>query len=96
MSGIRISAVAAVGTMTIAAFAGAGGLGWFINLGFKFAKYWIGIVRSDSSFTIGFRIDFLLGRLEHAVTQKVSCQRIRYRIFQRKTPFGKNYYFLLM
>ena len=28
MAGIRISAVAAVGTMTIAAFAGAGGLGW--------------------------------------------------------------------
>ena len=31
MSGIRIAAVAAVGTMTIAAFAGAKGLGWFID-----------------------------------------------------------------
>ena len=30
MSGIRIAAVGAVGTMTIAAFAGANGLGWFI------------------------------------------------------------------
>ena len=33
MAGIRIAAVASVGTMTIAAFAGAKGLGWFINLG---------------------------------------------------------------
>ena len=35
MAGIRIAAVASVGTMTIAAFAGAKGLGWFINLGLK-------------------------------------------------------------
>ncbi len=33
MSGVRISTVAAIGNMTIAAFAGAGGLGWFINMG---------------------------------------------------------------
>lgn len=33
MAGIRISAVTAVGTVTIAAFAGAGGLGWMINMG---------------------------------------------------------------
>ena len=33
MAGIRISAVTAVGTVTIAAFAGAGGLGWMINIG---------------------------------------------------------------
>ena len=33
MSGIRIAAVSAVSTMTIAAFAGANGLGWFIVLG---------------------------------------------------------------
>ena len=32
MAGVRISAVTAVGTVTIAAFAGAGGLGWLINL----------------------------------------------------------------
>jgi osmoprotectant transport system permease protein len=31
MAGIRISAVTAVGSMTIAAFAGAGRLGWFIK-----------------------------------------------------------------
>ena len=39
MSGIRIAAVAAVGTMTIAAFAGAKGLGWFINLGLNSLNY---------------------------------------------------------
>lgn len=33
MSGIRIAAVSSVGTMTIAAFAGANGLGSFIQLG---------------------------------------------------------------
>ena len=36
MAGIRIAAVASVGTMTIAAFAGAKGLGWFINLGLNY------------------------------------------------------------
>lgn len=33
MTGVRISTVTAVGTMTVAAFAGTGGLGWFINMG---------------------------------------------------------------
>ena len=39
MSGIRIAAVGAVGTMTIAAFAGANGLGWFIMLGMNSLNY---------------------------------------------------------
>ena len=39
MSGIRIAAVSAVSTMTIAAFAGANGLGWFIVLGMNSRNY---------------------------------------------------------
>ena len=39
MSGIRIAAVSSVGTMTIAAFAGANGLGSFIQLGMNSLNY---------------------------------------------------------
>lgn len=68
MSGIRISAVAAVGTMTIAAFAGAGGLGWFINLGLNSQNIGLVLLGAIPASLLALGIDFLLGRLEHAVT----------------------------
>ena len=68
MSGIRISAVAAVGTMTIAAFAGAGGLGWFINLGLNSQNAALVLLGALPASLMALGIDFLLGRLEHAIT----------------------------
>lgn len=68
MSGIRISAVAAVGTMTIAAFAGAGGLGWFINLGLNSQNISLVLLGAIPASLMALGIDFLLGRLEHALT----------------------------
>lgn len=79
MSGIRISAVAAVGTMTIAAFAGAGGLGWFINLGLNSQNTGLVLLGAIPASLMALGIDFLLGRLEHAVTPEglLPPERIR-------------------
>ena len=68
MSGIRISAVAAVGTMTIAAFAGAEGLGWFINLGLNSRNVGLVLLGAIPASLLALALDFLLARLEHAVT----------------------------
>ena len=70
MSGIRISAVAAVGTMTIAAFAGAGGLGWFINLGLNSRNTMLVLLGAIPASLLALLLDFLLGKLEHAVTSE--------------------------
>lgn len=70
MSGIRISAVAAVGTMTIAAFAGAGGLGWYINLGLNSRNTMLVLLGAIPASVLALLIDFLLGKLEHALTSE--------------------------
>lgn len=67
MSGIRIAAVAAVGTMTIAAFAGAGGLGWFIVLGMNSRNYPMIVMGAVASSFMALFLDFLLGRMENVV-----------------------------
>ena len=70
MAGIRISAVAAVGTMTIAAFAGAGGLGWFINLGLNSRNPGLVLLGAIPASILALAIDFILARLEHAITSE--------------------------
>lgn len=68
MSGIRISSVAAVGTMTIAAFAGAGGLGWYINLGLNSQDVNLVLLGAIPASLMALSIDFILGKLEHVIT----------------------------
>lgn len=70
MSGIRIATVAAVGTMTIAAFAGANGLGWFIVLGMNSRNYPMILMGAVASSVMALALDFLLGRVERAVTSE--------------------------
>lgn len=70
MSGVRISAVAAVGTMTIAAFAGAGGLGWFINLGLNSRNTALVLLGAIPASVLALALDFLLGKLQHALTSE--------------------------
>ncbi len=70
MSGIRISAVTAVGSMTIAAFAGAGGLGWFINLGLNSRNISLVLLGAIPASILALAIDFLLGKLEKALTSE--------------------------
>ena len=68
MSGIRISAVAAVGTMTIAAFAGAGGLGWFINLGLNSQDVNLVLLGAIPASVLALLFDYILGQLENSIT----------------------------
>lgn len=70
MSGIRITAVAAVGTMTIAAFAGAKGLGWFINLGLNSLNYQLILLGAIPVSALALLVDFIFGRLERAITSE--------------------------
>lgn len=70
MSGIRIAAVAAVSTMTIAAFAGASGLGTFIQLGMNSRNYPMTLMGAVASSVMALALDFLLSRVESAFTSE--------------------------
>lgn len=68
MAGIRISAVTAVGSMTIAAFAGAGGLGWFIATGMTTLNTNLVLLGAIPASMLALFIDFILAKLEGVVT----------------------------
>ncbi len=68
MAGIRISAVTAVGTVTIAAFAGAGGLGWMINLGLNANDANLVLLGAIPACLLALLVDFVLGKVEKAIT----------------------------
>lgn len=68
MAGIRISAVTAVGTVTIAAFAGAGGLGWMINLGLNANDANLVLLGAIPACLLALIVDFVLGKVEQALT----------------------------
>lgn len=68
MAGIRISAVTAVGTVTIAAFAGAGGLGWMINLGLNANDANLVLLGAIPACLLALAVDFVLGKVEKAIT----------------------------
>ena len=70
MSGIRIAAVASVGTMTIAAFAGAKGLGWFINLGLNSLNMNLILLGAIPVSILALFVDFAFGKLEEAITSE--------------------------
>ena len=68
MSGVRIATVSAVGTMTIAAFAGAGGLGWYINLGLNAQNQTLVLLGAIPASLMAVGLDALLGVLERRVS----------------------------
>ncbi len=68
MAGVRISAVTAVGTVTIAAFAGAGGLGWFINLGLNANDADLVLLGAIPACLLALVVDFILGKVEQGLT----------------------------
>ena len=70
MSGIRIAAVSSVGTMTIAAFAGAKGLGWFINLGLNSLNVEMILLGAVPVSLLALLFDFIFAKLEQAVTSE--------------------------
>lgn len=70
MAGIRTAATINVGTATLAAFIGAGGLGDFILLGIQRAMNSLILLGAIPAALLALLIDWLLGKLEIASTPK--------------------------
>lgn len=68
MAGIRISAVTAVGLMTIAAFVGAGGLGYMVFAGVQTVDNNMILAGAIPACILALLIDFIVGRIEKAVS----------------------------
>lgn len=68
MSGIRISAVTAVGLMTIAAFIGAGGLGYMVFSGVQTVNNNMILAGAIPACLLALFMDFIVGKIEKAVT----------------------------
>ncbi|MBU3180897.1 ABC transporter permease/substrate-binding protein [Clostridium psychrophilum] len=67
MSGIRISSVTAVGLMTIAAFVGAGGLGYLVFSGVQTVDNNMILAGAIPACLLAIILDFILGKIEDIV-----------------------------
>jgi osmoprotectant transport system permease protein len=70
MAGIRISAVTAVGLMTIAAFVGAGGLGYMVFTGVQSVNNDMILAGAIPACILALLIDFIIGKIEKAAMRK--------------------------
>lgn len=70
MAGIRISAVTAVGLMTIAAFIGAGGLGSFIYTGVQTVNTNMILAGAIPACILALLMDIVIGKVEKVVNPK--------------------------
>ena len=68
MAGIRIAAVNAVGLVTIAAFVGAGGLGYLIYSGIQTLNNNLILAGAIPSCILALLMDFVVGKIEKLVT----------------------------
>lgn len=68
MAGIRISAVTAVGLMTISAFVGAGGLGYLVFSGVQTVDNMMILAGAIPACILALIIDFLIGQLEKSMS----------------------------
>ncbi len=76
MAGIRISAVTAVGLMTMAAYIGGGGLGYLVFSGISTVNNNQILAGAIPACILALIVDFLLGVVEKLVTP-VSMQKKR-------------------
>ena len=70
MAGVRISAVTAVGLMTLAAFIGAGGLGYLVFSGVQTVNNSMILAGAIPACILALIVDFIFGKIETAVTPK--------------------------
>jgi len=73
MAGVRISAVTSVGIVTIAAFIGAGGLGFIIHSGIQMANTNMVLAGAIPACILALLVDFAMSMVEKRVTPK--CYR---------------------
>ena len=76
MAGIRISAVTAVGLMTVAAFIGAGGLGSFIYTGVQTVNTNMILAGAIPACILALLMDFVIGKIEKTVDPKNKSNKI--------------------
>ena len=74
MAGVRISAVTAVGLMTMAAFIGAGGLGYLVFSGIRTVNNLQILAGAIPACILALLVDFLMGMVEKLVTP-ISLQK---------------------
>lgn len=75
MAGVRISAVTAVGLMTIAAFIGASGLGFLVFSGVRTVNNYQILAGAIPACLLALIVDFLVGLVERLVTP-ISLQQV--------------------
>lgn len=68
MAGVRISAVTAVGLMTLAAFIGAGGLGYLVFSGVQTVNNNMILAGAIPACILALIVDYIFGKIELAVT----------------------------
>lgn len=87
MSGIRISAVTAVGLMTIAAFIGAGGLGYLVFSGVQTVNNYMILSGAIPACILALLMDFIIGKIEKmVVVDSTSAKK------KKKSTFAKYIY----
>lgn len=88
MSGVRVAAVTAVGLMTIAAFIGAGGLGYLIFLGIRTVNTSQMLAGAIPACFLALLVDFILSTLEDLITpinlQKEKSNKLKKIHFPKK------------
>ncbi len=88
MAGIRISAVTAVGLVTIAAFIGAGGLGYLVFSGIQTSNSMLILSGAIPACILALLMDFVVGKLEKVVTPisltKLDVNMTREKVVQLK------------
>ena len=75
MAGIRISAVTAVGLMTLAAFIGAGGLGYLVFSGVQTVNNIMILAGAIPACILALSVDYIFSRVEKSVMSKYSYQK---------------------
>lgn len=85
MAGIRISAVSAVGLMTLAAFVGAGGLGYLVYAGIRSVNNAQILAGAIPACLLALLIDYIASIIENLVTPKKTKKEPQKPFF--KQPF---------
>lgn len=84
MAGIRISAVGAVGLMTLAAFVGAGGLGYLVYAGIRSVNNAQILAGAIPACLLALFIDYIAAIVENLVTPKNSRTTEKVPFFKRR------------
>lgn len=77
MAGVRISAVTSVGLVTIAAFIGAGGLGYLVYSGIRTVNTYQILAGAIPACLMALSIDFLAALIEKAVTPLCFTDKVK-------------------